>query len=788
MKLSIWKKILFFVVLPFLVIYLVLSVFIIYQVYQTQIARTRQRLYTLALYNNVNLNDFYDVLELSIQISAAELETIDPNNPEARKMGEPIITTRFRNDDVSKVWFVFEPNAFDGRDAFHTDDYSGAPSGRYMRFFNRDGNSWHADEAVSETDSGKAYWYVMPRDSKAIFTDLGSLDYGNETASSINVSGPVFRDNEIIGCVGLTAVIDENTLGDLIYHEAVSAIFLPDGRLGYSRNIEDVGKTLEDLGFSAATVARIQEAMEKKERIYLANEYSGITHVQSYNYFYPVQINGRDMYIYTSLPQSDVWLNTVPVIKPVGISLLISLIIFSMLLLYLAWGIAEPLKRLTLASETLASGNLDVRIDVVRSGDELGMITKSLSRMAEQFRVSKLIQERYEDRFDIIIDIHHALFRSESLDEAFNTALTAVAKYFGVFKATLIYVLDEGPRIVAVYPFSEMEEGLSEFFNHNFVAQLLEKKKHLVMNYGTIKTMQMPFVDYQTRTLCILPLRMNEVLKGYIIMEGKEPESFVHDDTTLLFLGETLSYIIGRRADWEAADKLTPDASPVAATLAEAGADPDEPERIMPDNAETFLEKAKTIQNLNVDMGLLLIGGGKEQYAELLRVTIKVIAEGILKMRRFYIEDLPAFAIEIHGMKGALASIGVETLADEAKQLEFAAKSDDALYCRENYPGLEEKLRTLSRNLASLFPQQERGSQGGDIKELAEALVKIRNASNNFDSSAASSLLAPMTVLKWDEGINSLLDEIEKAFENIEYDEATAKISELIKKIGDEEV
>jgi HPt (histidine-containing phosphotransfer) domain-containing protein len=505
--------------------------------------------------------------------------------------------------------------------------------------------------------------------------------------------------------VGLTAVIDENTLGDRIYPEAVSAIFLPDGRLGYSHNTEDIGKTLEDLGFGTATAARVREAMEKKERIFLANEYSGITHAQSHNYFHPVQINGRDIYIYTSLPQSDVWFNTIPVIKPVGISLLVSLIIFSLLLLYLAWGISKPLKKLTLNSEALASGNLDVRIDIVRSGDELGMITKSLSRMAEQFRVSKLIQERYEDRFDIIMGIHHALFRSDTLDDAFHSALTAVGEYFGVYKAILVFVLDEGPKIMALYPAGEKNEGLSEFFYHKQMVQLLEKKKHLVMNYGALKTMQLPFVDYQTKTLCILPLCINEILRGYIIMEGKKPESFVHDDTTLLFLGETLSYIIGRRADWETTDAVIPDAAVVVATPTEVGVELYEPERIMPDNAETFLEKAKAIRNLNVDMGLLLIGGGKEQYTELLRVTIKVIAEGILKMRRFYIEDLRAFAIEIHGMKGALASIGVETLADEAKQLEFAAKSDDALYCRENYPGFEEKLRTLSRNLASLFPR-----------------------------------------------------------------------------------
>jgi HAMP domain-containing protein/HPt (histidine-containing phosphotransfer) domain-containing protein len=788
---SIWKKILVFVVLPFLLIYVVLSTFIIYQVYRTQFRKTQQRLYTLALFNEVNLKDFYDVGELSVQISATELETIDPNNNEARLLGEALITTRFRNPNVSKVWLMFESDAFDGKDALHREDYASIPSGQYIRVFSRDGDSWSVDEAMIEAlqhDPEIAEWYTIPRDWGIPFTTLGYLNYGSGLLDSVNISGPVYRGNRIIGCVGLVAELDETTLGERIYPESVSSIFIADGRLSYTRNTALNNKTLEELGFDRAT--QIKEAMARQENIYLSNEYSGILNAKSHNYFRAVQVNGRTIYINTAVPQSDVWLNTAPVINPVIISLFISLVIFGLLLLYLAWGIAKPLKRLSHASETLAAGDLDIHIDLTRSTDEMGMITKSLGRMAEQFRVSKLLQQRHQNRFDIVMGIHYALFRSDTLDDTFHAVLTAAAEYFGIFKAALIFVLDESARQVAFYPANTMEAGTSEFFCHNQVVKLLQDKKHLTMNYGALKAMQLPFVDFNTRSLCILPLRMNDVLRGYIIMEGNEPDSFIHDDTTLLFLGDALSYILGCRIDWDqkTLEKKEPVFALASTKKPEPAASLYEPGKIPSEEATAFLEKARDIRNLDVDKGILLIGGIKENYTELLRITIKVIAEGMLKMRRFYMDDLPAFAIEVHGMKGALYSIGAEALGDEARQLEFAAKSDDAVYCQKNYPAFEEKLRVLSRNLAALFPRQERSSQKGSVAELVEVLAKAREACGNFDAANATALLAPLIHLKWDiPETGELLEAIGKDLENIEYDGAEEKITRLLDKIGGKE-
>jgi len=784
---SIRQKMLVFVILPFLMIYSILSVFIVYEAYQTQFHQTGNQLHHMAVYNAVNLKSRYDIIELSAKICAAELEKINPYDPSAREKGENIITARFYNPDVFCVWLAFEPDAFDGRDAFHTKDYPGFPSGRYFRSFVRDGDSWKTEKITEAQldDPAYAYWYHIPRKTGTLYTGLGSnelfWDYGDGPVSSFTVAVPIFRGRKIIGCVGLDSKIDEQALGDKINPKAVSAIFLSDGRLGYSLETEKVGKTLEELGFTSHE--RIRTSMQNRESLYLYNEYSKISGVRSYVYFYPFQINDTYIYIYTSLPQTEVLRSVFPVLLPFGISLLASLIIFLLLFLYLSRGIAWPLKRLSQTSEAIALGYLDAHIDIIRSGDEMGMISKSLALMAEQFRTSKILQEQYQDRIDIILRIHYAVFRTKKLDEAFSTALFTIADYLDIFKATLVFLIRESPRIISVYPSAAEDEENSEFFAHNQVVRLLKDKKHLTMNYGTLRQAKLPFVDSSTKSLCVLPLRTKDVLRGYIIMEGKKQETLIHDDTTLLFLGDTLSYVLKYRVD-EEKGLTEPDEAGMEFTPSyynRKDSQEDVIEDVIMMGTEDFWGKAKSIQNLNIEKGIRLVGGEREKYAELLQVAFKVISEAVVKMRRLYNEDLRAFAIEIHSMKASLYTIGAEALGDEARQMEFAAKSDDAEYCEKNYPLLEEKLKTLSRNLAALFPQQKQNLQKGSVVELEETLKKAKEACEDFDITAANSLLEPLSAFTWDnEMIGNSLKNILSDLENLEYTETAVKISVLL--------
>jgi HPt (histidine-containing phosphotransfer) domain-containing protein len=285
-------------------------------------------------------------------------------------------------------------------------------------------------------------------------------------------------------------------------------------------------------------------------------------------------------------------------------------------------------------------------------------------------------------------------------------------------------------------------------------------------------------------------------LRGYFFMEGNEQTGpLVHHDDALLFIIDTVSYILSKKETGQ-----DPSGSAYA-SVPQSAADPMPPvleslpeqlvelrstsltSRLAP--AKSVSEAARTVKGLDVDRGLLLIGGMEEQYGELLRISAKVFADGIQKMRTQYTADLPGFAIEVHGMKGALYNIGADGLGDLAKQLEFAAKAGDGTACLEFYPAFEEKLAEFARDLDSITLLDAGPAGAGSLTDLAEALERALDACRKFDAILAGKVMAPFSRLSWGimEPVRDAVQAITESLENIDYDQAETLLTGLLNKI-----
>jgi HPt (histidine-containing phosphotransfer) domain-containing protein len=300
-------------------------------------------------------------------------------------------------------------------------------------------------------------------------------------------------------------------------------------------------------------------------------------------------------------------------------------------------------------------------------------------------------------------------------------------------------------------------------------------------------------------------------------MEGdRETGPLLHNDSSLLFISETVSYILTKREAGESAAGNQPETRPPRPG---AQSEPGSSGRTLPEGEEPFeppgtafpaaeaapfteeeppvLEAVRAIEGLDVDRGLFLIGGSEEQYQDLLRISAKVFTDGAAKMRTLHREDLPAFAIEVHGMKGALYAIGADSLGDKAKELEFAAKAGDAAKCIEAYPAFEERFADLAQKLGAVVKRKTASLGAGSMPELIAALHSALEATRMFNSSQAGKVIAPLLDYSWEEietdppiaesGSPSILESLEKIadyLENIDYDEAEALISRLLKSLG----
>jgi HPt (histidine-containing phosphotransfer) domain-containing protein len=289
----------------------------------------------------------------------------------------------------------------------------------------------------------------------------------------------------------------------------------------------------------------------------------------------------------------------------------------------------------------------------------------------------------------------------------------------------------------------------------------------------------------------------------------------VNDDTALIFISDTLSYILTQKDRYAAAKPTAAfdanadeyagaAANPIAASNPTAPTAFDRPDADIfpavytfekagptafdrPDAGKSYLpaiDAARLIDGLNIERGISLVDGAQEQYQQLLRLSAKVLATSAEKLRGMLGTDIRAFATEIHGTKGALYSIGADSIADLAAGLERAAKFGDTAYCEEHFPSFEKRLYAFSHGLALIFRADEGGGaagvrEPGDPDKLFDALWGAKAACERYDGLFALDILSPFAQCTYGGAIDASLQALINALETIDYDESAVHFAEL---------
>lgn len=808
MKGTIWSKILLFAAIPFLVIYTLLAALILRTIYDDKLKEAEQDVRNLVRFNGESFQAFIENTRLSVMIAAAELELIDPSRPDARARGEQVIISGFSNKAVYNSWLVFEPNAFDGRDDEHRGEYPGEHSGRYMRSYIRRDLGYIEAPDMDETlleDMNISYWYLMPKLTGKPFVDVNAAyelywDYavGEEPVYSISLAVPITRDGKFIGCVGQDIILTDVILGPELIPDTISALVSPNGTLRYYRDHELLGKSLEELGFGG--VEKFREAAGRGKELFMSGEYSPLIPGPALSFFAPVNLEGfgESLYVYAAMPERLVQEALNPLLGPIVYSLIFVLVIFTVSLIYLARGISRPIHDLILACEAISQGNFDTTIAQSRSRGEIGIMTQSLYRMVEQFRIYIALQEQSQELLNIYTRLHDALYRCDRIEDVFDEIIPLVSDYFRVDRALLVLVSGEEARLFASYERGSglRKGGAGNFAFHRRITTLLAKRKYISLNFNALREQKIDFAGEDTQFLCVLPFAAAGKLRAYVIMEGdSETGPLVHSDQALLFISQTVSYVLTRREareEWNGGPESGME--PAAPVETGEGAEMAAGEKTGDTGESPALRMARTIEGLDVDKGLFHSGGSAEQYGDLLRISARSFEGKIEKMHSLYREDLPAFAIEVHGIKGALYAIGAAALGDEAKALEFAAKGGAggdaaaASRCIQDYPVFEEKLRAFTSRLAAIPRQRERPVRGpGDIPALIAALNEALEASRLFDSDKAAGIINSFLEYSWEEGrteITGNLEKIADALECMDYDAAEQAMGLLLEVLA----
>jgi methyl-accepting chemotaxis protein len=302
-----------------------------------------------------------------------------------------LIKTLENNQEYLAIWNMWEPNTFDGKDAtFVNNEFYKLTEGRICVTYYKDGKDIKRQPGKLQ-DYDEDY-YTFPKKNKTVSV-LEPYDYtytGNasDKVYETTVAVPIIEDNEVKCVIGIDILLKElqNIISTKkIYDTGYASIISHDFQIAAHPNEKFMKKRLFEFTKDSSQV--IKEAIQQGKQ-YEYDATSAITGKKILRVFYPIKIGVKDRpwSVMVEIPLSDVYAQTRMITYLNILVGLIGIALLSLLIYFISKKIARPIVRSASLAKEIASGNLNVNMEVDESEDEIGELTRSLSYMVEKLR------------------------------------------------------------------------------------------------------------------------------------------------------------------------------------------------------------------------------------------------------------------------------------------------------------------------------------------------------------------------------------------------------------------
>ena|GEM_PF-860460 len=200
------------------------------------------------------------------------------------------------------------------------------------------------------------------------------------------------------------------------------------------------------------------------------------------------------------------------------------------------------------------------------------------------------------------------------------------------------------------------------------------------------------------------------------------------------------------------------------------------------DAAGLFWEMIEAIDGLSVSVGLERIEGQRGMYEKTLRLMIAEIEKSYGNLGKFLSAgDMDNFRIEVHGIKGSLASVGAMSLASKAYDLEAASDKPDIGFCEENLPAFLVGLDDMRRGLVEAFATIARDDVSTDVPaELGPIFARLKEAFDDLDLVKIDIEIENLDALALGGVLGEIAEQIKDAVMMMDYDRAAEYMDEML--------
>lgn len=343
------------------------------------------------------------------------------------------------------TYTLWEPNAFDGKDAEYVNQPAHDQTGRFIPYWVRDDDGQITQIALENYEvPGVGDWYLLPRQTKKE-TVLAPLIYPLQGIDTVMASFvvPIVYQNKFYGIVGIDmpiSYVQEIVDSYKLYDGAAQvALMTSSGTLIGVRQRPDLvnQSALELIPDFADLQARIQ-SFESFISISADNQFLRA--------FTPVRLGKTETpWVFVIIvPLNKITESvTAQSVRQIAISSVLILLGLAVLW-FLSAQIVRPLRSLSEAAALIAGGNLKVTVRP-ESQDEIGALANTFNLMISQLNnLLVTFEQRVAERtrgLELAARVGRLVSRVRALDEMLHDATETIRAQFDLYY-TQVYLLD----------------------------------------------------------------------------------------------------------------------------------------------------------------------------------------------------------------------------------------------------------------------------------------------------------------------------------------------------------
>jgi GAF domain-containing protein/HAMP domain-containing protein len=451
---------------------------------------------------------------------------------------------------TSTLW---EPNAFDGQDAYYRGKEGHDLTGRFLPYWVRgDDGSISVTPLVDFETPGTGDWYTLPRLNKreVVIAPLIYPIKGVDTLMATFVA-PVVYNNEFYGIVGIDAPISyaQDIVDSIdIYNDQADAFLMTSsGKIISYRNKPELVNQL-------ISVVIPDFFSSSQTRVAAGEAFTNISPDGEYLYvFTPVKLGrtGINWSFGMRIPFTEITAAaTAEAIRAGAIGIVLTL--FGLILLWFLSGqIVRPLRDLTVVANEVSRGNLNTTA-AVQTTDETGLLAGAFNLMITQLRETfNTLEQRVAERtakmerrnLDLALatEIGQTVSQVRAINDMLKDAAEIIRTFFGLY-------------YVQVYLVNESQTELELQFGTGAVGEELMSRKHrLPLNKDSINgraaitkrsvvisdttasdTFRPNPLLPDTRSEVAVPLLVGDTLVGVLDVQSKDA-GLLNQDALLAF-------------------------------------------------------------------------------------------------------------------------------------------------------------------------------------------------------------------------------------------------------------